>query len=355
MRFLMFREPCQDLEPTNRRFVQDSVIQLGLPPVPDHWDIVGDPEFRLLPLELVLAHTPNLEYLRIPLDYDWNLHLLPQLIKTLPPFLPKLKALEVSHYFIAGDRFDVNMDAIDTIIRAAPNLDSLCLPSPSCGGGPAVPMPNLRRLYFQDECSISPEALTALLKAAPKLEVLALRWAAMADAYDNCDDRRTTDAWDAVERRKDSLRDLRLDVRSDTEQGDGERDLLRDFEKLEVLKVNGHALSALREAWVRKNRHAKVDSFLSAMFPPSIQEVTFWQPDEDEIRAAMLRFAKVVSVGRYPNLKGVVIAPLELSGWGEFDEALGAEWGEVKENFGKGNVSFELRWESPYWSASRLD
>ncbi|KAK4031561.1 hypothetical protein C8A01DRAFT_21244 [Parachaetomium inaequale] len=330
MRFLMFREPCEELEPWDRKFVHDSIIQLGLPAVPDHWNIDGDPEFRLLPLELVLAHTPDLEYLRVPLDYDWNLHLLSQLVKTRPPFLTKLKSLEVSHYFIAGDRFDVNMDAIDTIIRAAPNLDSLCLPSPNCGYGSATPMPSLRRLYFQDDCSISPEALTALLDAAPKLEVLALRWAAMADSYDDCADRRTTDAWDAVERRRDSLRELRLDIRSDTEQGDGERDSLKDFE-----------------------------NFLSALFAPSIREVTFWQPDKEEMSSAMLRFAKVVAVGRYPNLKSVVIAPSEMSGWRELDEALNAEWGESKgeleEDFGKGNVRFELKWESPYWSACRLD
>ncbi|KAK4125842.1 hypothetical protein N657DRAFT_533868, partial [Parathielavia appendiculata] len=309
MKFLMFWEASVELDASDKAIVNDGIMQLGLPPIPEHWNVNGEGEYRLIPLELVLAHTRNLEYLRMPLDCDWNLCLIPQLIKSRPPFLAKLKALEVHHYFIAGDRFDVSIDAVDAIAHAAPNLDSLCLPSPNWNyGASPAPLAHLRRLYFQANCNINPEHLTAMFESAPKLEVLALHWNALDDAYDFVDDRRTTDAWEAIERRKDTLREIRLDIRSDTEHGDGERDSLKDFEKLEVLMVNGHALDALREVWVRRNRNTRAESFLSTLFPPSIREVTFWGLDGVKMQAAMLRFAKVVAVGRYPKLERVVLA-----------------------------------------------
>jgi hypothetical protein len=359
MKFVMLREPHEELDATYKEIVQDSISQLGLPPIPDHWNIDGEGQYHLIPLEIVLANTPNLEYLRMPVDYGWNLCLLPQLLKSRPPFLTKLKGFEVTHYFIAGDRFDVSIDAV---ARAAPNLEMLSLPSPSWDYGDApTPLTNLQRLYFQSGCNINPDHLSSMLDSAPKLEVLALHWDALNDAYDDVEDRRTTDAWDALEKRKDSLREIRLDIRDDTEEGEGERDSLKDFERLEVLKVNWHALKPLRAAWKRKHQFAKLDSFLSTMFPPSIKEVTFWALDSEEMKAAMLRFAKVVAVGRYPNLQSVVLGPPEEEDdrkwFGEYRNT--GDWNgmkdELEEYFGKGGVRFELRWESTYWLADRLD
>ncbi len=79
-----------------------------------------------------------------------------------------------------------------------------------------------------------------------------------------------------------------------------------------------------------------------------------------EMRAAVLRLAKVVAVGRYPDLRSVVIAPgerLERAGYDEWRNA--DEWNAVREEleelFAKGGVRFELRWDSPDWTASCLD
>ena len=362
VRFVMLRERNEDIRPEDDQFVKDSIVQLSLPAVPDYWNTDGEPHHRLLPLELLLAYTPNLEYLHMPLDYNWDLHLLPQLAKTHPPLLPALKSLEVSHYFIAGDRFDISMHAVEAIAAHAPNLEAMCLPDPAFSyGGTFAPLPSLRKLYWQAPCAANPDALAAMLAAAPRLEVLALPWDALDDGYNCCEDRCTTDAWKVVECRRDSLRELRLDIRDDTPQGtgeDSERDALTDFEKLEVLMVDGHALGSLRAVWKRRNKRAKVDSFLSTMFPASIREVTFWRPDGVELQAAMLRFAKVVSVGRYPNLKSVVLAPSQKSerydDWHNADEWNGVK-GELEELFGKGGVTFELSWDNPYWKANRLD
>ncbi|KAK3896681.1 hypothetical protein C8A05DRAFT_20395 [Staphylotrichum tortipilum] len=326
VKFLMSSDVYEDLEPADNQFVQDAIVELGLPAVPDSWISGGEPEYHLLPLELVLAHTPNLEYLRMPLDYDWSLHLLPHLLKTRPPFLPNLKSLEVFHHFTAGDRFEISMDAVETIVTAAPSLEALCLPNPNwMSGGAFAPLPNLRRLYWQSGCATEMDGLAAMLDAAPQLQALALPWDAMDDQYNYCDDRGTADAWEAIELRKDSLRELRLDIRENTLQGSG-----------------------------------KLDSFLSTLFPPSIREVTFWRLDGEEMRAAMVRLAKVVAVGRYPDLKTVVLAPSERSerqGYNEWHNA--DKWNEVKEEleewFRTGGVKFELRWDSPYWMASSLD
>jgi hypothetical protein len=362
MKFVMLHEPRNELDATDKEIVQESIKQLGLPPIPDHWNIDGEGQYRLVPLEIVLARTTNLEYLRMPVDYDWNLCLLPQLVKSKPPFLTKLKGLEVTHYFIAGDRFEVSIDAVNAVAHAAPNLEMLSLPSPNWDYGDApTPLANLRRLYFQNGCSINPDHLASMLESAPELEVVALHWDALDDAYDDVEDQRTTDAWDALEKRKDTLREIRLDIRDDTELGEGERDSLKDFEKLEVLKVNWHALKPLRAAWKRKHPFAKLDSFLSAMFPPSIKEVTFWALDSKIMKEAMLRFAKVVAVGRYPNLRSVVLGPPEEEDdrkwFGEYRNT--GDWSgmedELEEDFGKGGVRFELRWESGYWLADRLD
>lgn len=210
---------------------------------------------------------------------------------------------------------------------------------------------------------ISPEQLTHILKSAPKLEVLALHWDILCEAYEDDDDRRVTEVWEAVEHRKDSLRELRLDVRTDTEVGVAGRVSLADFERLEVLRVDGHSLEPLWRAWRERNRHAMVHSFLSGMFPPSIREVTFWRLDGAEYKEAMLRFAKMVALGRYPKLERVVMAPSELSDrLASDDEWRNAEvWTALKDEledvFGKRGVTFELSRGSlyGYWSGGVLD
>jgi hypothetical protein len=374
----MLHDPFEDLEPPDSKFVQDSIVQLGLPPVPATWNTDGESSHRLLPLELVLAHTPNLEYLRIPLDYDWELPILTQLL--LPPTpntkfsLPHLHSLQIHHHYTSGDRFSIPITTVETLLHAAPNLTSLCLPSPHSdyrsNNTPTPPLNNLRHLYFQGNCTIDPDLLTNLLASAPNLAALRLHWDALGDSYAWCDGRRVTDAWDAIAGRRDSLREVRLDVRVDTQVGDvgvGGRGSLGDFRRLEVLMVDGHALGALRAGWVRDNRGLGgrgggrgVDGFLEGLFPLSIRRVTFWNLDGVEMRDAMLRFARAVADGRYPRLEEVVLAPSETSDRRGFDEWHNAgEWNVVKdeleEDFRKGGVRFELRWKSPYWSGSRLE
>lgn len=352
MKFLTLGQLDHDSLPTSEStFVQSTVSQL-MPdhPVPSWWDTDGDPQYRLLALELVLAHAPSLEYLRIPLDYDWQLCFLEKLGSKFS--LPALKSLEVSHYFIAGDRFDISLDAVETITAAAPNLEFLSIPSPNAYNV-TVPLGNLRALDLQSNNAVCSEVLSDFMSKTPKLERFALQW----DAFsydDDADDRRVIDAWNALEKRKDTLREVWLDVRDDTEPGTTRRTELKDFERLEVLKVDVHALSPLRAAWKLNNRHAKVDGFLSGMLPESIREVTLWNLDAQEYSEAVKRFAKVVGFGRYPALKSVVLAKGERSERDGFNPWRGpGVWRgmreELEEEFAKGGVIFEIRLESDYW------
>ncbi|AEO66231.1 uncharacterized protein THITE_2114196 [Thermothielavioides terrestris NRRL 8126] len=116
-------------------------------------------------------------------------------------------------------------------------------------------MRRLRRLYFKCNCFVDPALLADMLEDAPGLEVVALHWDARAFVL--LGDRTVADAWDALARRRDSLREIRLDVLKSTSLGwgDGGWDSLVGFERLEVLKVDGHALGALRAVWERRNRH----------------------------------------------------------------------------------------------------
>lgn len=367
IRAINIDEPSYHIELTeaDQEFLVNTVSSLGIDPPPLYWNKDGSGEWTLLVLELILILTPNLEALVLPLDYDWQLPIVNHLAKS-KPFLPNLKSLEVDHYYISGDRYEVNVDAIFGIADAAPNLQFLSIPSPGwCGGVDKLSVGNLRRLEFQANSFVSPDLLSSLCGSAPKLEYLALHWDAMSDTYDYCGDRRTSDAWDAVGKCAGSLKELRLDVREDLphekEALEGMRCSLGDFEKLEKVRVDGHALDALRLAWVAggNEREDGVHGFLAQLFPFGVKEVWFWRLDGREgMTRAMLEWARLVGEGEYPELERVVLAPSDQSdryrGWGGYDEWRNVDgWygmkGVLDEEFDKGGVSFEIKSDSPYW------
>ncbi|KAK4241967.1 hypothetical protein C8A03DRAFT_11815 [Achaetomium macrosporum] len=314
MKHIIQLNPLDDeLDDVDRKFVQDAIVELGLPVIPDHWRINGEGEHRLLPLELVLAHTPNLESLRLRLGYGWHLYIIPQLLKTRPAFLTNLKSIS-----IPGDQFELSINAIDALTRAAPNLLTLRMCSPSY-----VPaelflpsLSHLRQLQFIGENSVKPWLLACMLDAAPNLEMLALYWDLSDEdfyAYDLVNEPKGGDLWDAIELRKNSLRELRFGLSDEA----------------------------------TNNRHAQEDSFLSNMFPPTIREVTIWDDEGDEgwVRPAMQRFASDVAVGRYPNLEVVNVGLYR-------DGRDAAAWedvkNELKEKFARGGVEFEMIWTDDF-------
>jgi hypothetical protein len=349
MKCVNMHVPLRRPEEPEQRVIEDCVVKLGALPLPFAWAACEKMLFELLPLELVLMHTPNLERLRLRFEFNHDLYLIPQLIGTRPPFFSNLKSLEV----VPGKNFS-SIALVDALVQAAPNLHCLCLGSTNYDASfPTAPLFHLRRLVFQSGCRIHPKLPTEILSNAPELEFLALHWGDFPDPHmyeRGVEERCPTRVWEAIERCHDSLLDLRVHI-SDTIERRlyGRRDSLRDFRRLEVLKVNGHALNSLYEAWERKNWNtARPDSFLSNIFPPTIREVMFWDLDGLAMRAEMQSFARVAASGVYRSLEKVTVAlserranRYELRSLHTWDSWALVE-AELKEGFAKGGASFNL-------------
>lgn len=357
MKSLVLAEKPQhgNLCEADRLFVQAVVARLGLGHLPDHWtETEGHP---LLLAELILNYTPNLEDLQIPLSPDWELGIVRHQAAKPFRFLPKLRVLEITFYYISGDRRGLSTGQITGLLSAAPSLEELRVPTLSLMYM-RLPLSSLIRFEFWENCCVAPEFLHMIMVSCPHLRAFALHWDALDDPYDFVEDRRTVDAWDALALRVDTLREISLDVRGDLPLGEGDRCSLSDFAQLQVLRVDGHSLNVLRQAWLRQNHHARIDSFLSQLLPRSIRHVTFWRLD-GALTDAMLRLAKVVSVGRYPNLKSVTLAPSARADRPEYDEWPNASaWNAVLDDlvqvFGKRGVRFELKTGDEYWLPERL-
>jgi hypothetical protein len=342
------------IEESDQHLIKDSVDRLGLAELPDEWEVYGGSEYRLLLIELVIIHCPNLETLRMPLDHGWELNLLQS--PMAKGFFQKLKALYIHHFYTSGDLFAVSTYLVEQMLATAPNLERLKVPTLTGGGtGSQDSMDNLRCIEFTENCTIDSDLLSDILASCPKLEIFALHWDALDNHHDYVDDIRAMDAWVALSQARDTLREIRLDIRDDLPLGTGDWWSIQDFKMLEELKVNGHALCALRDVWATKNPHARVDSFLSQCLPPTIKAFTLWKPNALLI-PGMLRLAKVVSVGRYPSLKSVTLVPSETSertydSWND-----SAAWSEVQmelaELFKRSNTKFEMKYENKYWTAN---
>lgn len=94
---------------------------------------------------------------------------------------------------------------------------------------------------------------------------------------------------------------------------------LRDFSRLEILKVNDIALQALYKVWTHPNRHGTVEQFVYQVFPSTIKELTLWGPDASWIEAVRPLSREAVGE-QYPHLARITICRSELSGHG-FDMA----------------------------------
>jgi hypothetical protein len=347
------------LDEADSRFVQDAIVKLGLRPIRDSWNDMSDGQYVVLPLELLLAHTPNLKSLQLRADHDWDLFVIPQLLKTRPAFLANLEVLGAVG--MEGLTYKVSCYAIDLLTRASPNLVTLRMR----GGLPRSPSRNpwlvfppaltrLRQLELTDGNSDDPWQVARVLCAAPSLEILVLYWKPSAKGwyanhfdFDDEEDEeeggrpKASHIWEVIDCRRDSLRELRLGSYVDC--GDpGEtirRDSLADFARLERLTVDVFSLGALRATWKRNNRHAQEDTFLSKLLPPTLRELTILD-DPPSMVAAMQRLASDVADGGYPNLEVVKVGLYRV--WNHLESAWEDVQGELEEKFARGSVRFEI-------------
>ncbi|KAK4448932.1 hypothetical protein QBC34DRAFT_464132 [Podospora aff. communis PSN243] len=339
---------------------------LNLPPrIHDLYSDPSDPAGRLLLLELILLHTPNLTFLQLPLNCEWDLPILTHLARQTPVsiLLPKLHTLEITNYYISGDQYDVPFPAIISLCALAPNLQELWTYNPGSDGRGPYPLQSLKRLEFEDVCGVNEVLLRAMVESAPGLEVFGLVWHPAGDSYSWSGEGEAADAWKALWLRRETLREVRLDVLKDG--WDGELRLgrlgwwsLGGFGMLEVLKVGAFALEVLREAW--RGRRGFVDGglggddegFVRGLLPRSIREVTLWEPS-GELVGGMMSLAGVVAQGEYPGLKRVVVAPTELIADRWHEEWVGqGEWlrasGELQRAFARSGVVFEVQTDRIY-------
>jgi len=278
-----------------------------------------------------------------------------------PALFPRLRILQISHYYSSCDRFDVPFREFVSICAAAPNLEELWTYNPGSEGGVPYPYPlrSLRRLEFDDICGMDEDLLFNMLASIEKLEVFGLIWYPSGDTYNWSGEGTAADAWKALVLQKDSLKEIRLDILRD----DGEYVMevgrlkwytLDRFKKLEVLKVGEFALQVLREKWRSRQPIPPTndDGFLEGLSPKSIKEVTFWEPDGGLVES-MRRFAGAATQGEYSDLKRLAAAPPEqmsdryFEGWrGESEWVRASE--DLQRAFARSGVVFKVQTKRVY-------
>ncbi|KAK5657377.1 hypothetical protein OQA88_2947 [Cercophora sp. LCS_1] len=373
--YLTSYEP--DLVPSDMTYIANlfTSLNLSLPSqianlTPE--SLLSSPTARLFLIELILLHTPNLTHLHLPFNTEWELPILSRLAKQKPVgsnLLPKLRHLHISHYYISGDRFDVPFHEIISLCAMAQGVEELWTYNPGSdfglgsgneGGGVVYPLRKLKRLEFDDVCGVNEELLYNMVESAPELEVFGLVWNPAGDTYNWSGEGTVADVWKALGLRRETLREVRLDVlRSDDDLEVGRLGWwsLEGFVKLEVLKMGEFALDVLREAWRERRRFLGfqgVDDggFVRGLLPRRIKEVTLWEPD-GALVGGMKALAEAVRQGEYPDLKQVVVAPPDLMSDRWYDGWAGeSEWSRasahLRKAFARSGVVFEVQTERVY-------
>lgn len=382
-------------------------------------------QYPLLPLEVALIRAPAIEYLQLPIGDNWSLYLVPDLaildkyrktgnipkyvVVPSPPadpsatcLFPHLHTVTLTPVLAEDLPYRHMYTEIPWYIsQLAPNMRSIYLPSDPGDlraeywiRDDVSSLPHLRRIHFQHTCIGDYDEIYRFLQYVPHLEVFALQWAPLWIQHEGREQIGQEDdplhrLWDMVGSIEGPIRELRLDFDEVTGQftprmywwgrglmEDGKPDMgwegmesLRDFDRLEHVSINGHALRGLRAIWDVRRRHwtwiqgedgewSPRVMFLADMFPPTIRRVTFWRLEAYENEMAMVEFAHDVAKGRYPNLERVLMAPRQVEERlaavesAKFDDAMSV-WEpvmeELRRDFSQGGVEFQVKREVIRW------
>ncbi|EDP51750.1 hypothetical protein V8F44DRAFT_654301, partial [Aspergillus fumigatus] len=332
----------------DQQLLESCIAKFGLPLLLDDWQDCLGVERRLLAAELVVASCPNIEALRLPMNPEWLVSVLDSLPKDF--VFAKLRKLDVWLYYISGDHYGIGYRKISGLLHASPNLEHLSLPSIEAfyPGEAGVPiLEKVRHLDLGDSAP-SPYFLKRVLEACPNLERFELHWI-VSDGYDE-----DSEEWSPLDRRRalqrvqSSVREIifeaTIEFRDDDNLEEGVP-TLRDFSRLEILKVNDIALQALYKVWTHPNRHGTVEQFVYQVFPSTIKELTLWGPDASWIEAVRPLSREAVRE-QYPHLARITICRSELSGHG-FDMAQWArQEATVRRDFERSSI--ELCMDLPF-------
>ncbi|KAK5662369.1 hypothetical protein OQA88_8279 [Cercophora sp. LCS_1] len=338
------------LSTPDRLFVDQMIDRIQHPyPIDVNWHDYPKRFGDLLLTELILLHTPGLTHLRIAVGPNSQVPLVED--RTGTGFLDSLRYLQAR---CSDSRprgvIGVPIKVVMSFCAAAPGLEELWVRTPLRNGweGKVDHLANLTRLEFDGICSIEKDLLKELVQAAPRLEVIRLVWLAL-DCKTNRERAVTVgDAWEILRLRKETLRDVSLDVWDEglhaerLELGKLGWWSLRDWPRLRVLKVGELPLKVFQAAW----EGAGVRSgFLDQLLPVGIRVLTFWEPDP-VIIPLVRELAGAAEWREHPELSKVSVTPLEpsetqiLRWYGQSDW----ERAEVslRAMFEKGGVEFEL-------------
>lgn len=329
-----------DLSSLEMRFIHALLCGLSLTPVHPQWSPNdGDPETRLLLPQLILLHTRNVQNVHLAIENGNGLSFLRQIHDAQPNeiIFPKLTSLDITLLYIAGDNFDVPLDEIAcAIFPLAPNLTHLSLPSfeghynPNPLFPPKKPyaLQSLRHLSMGPTCAASPELLGHLLTSSPSLQSIRMHWDPIAQHYDSTEGWTVARMWETLRTHcvggGKNLRELNLYIgdtaelgtlpadwrwtpRKDTIEGGG-GGLLGNFESLEVLRIENHALEVMRAAVQAANSYVEEDELFIELLPLGIRKVVFWNLEgKPASRRALERLAREVP-RTFLGLRSVVLA-----------------------------------------------
>ncbi|KAL2788192.1 F-box domain protein [Aspergillus keveii] len=307
------------LKPTSvtileKEFVDTCITNLGLPVPVEDWHLEGT--HRHLPIETLLAYTPNIESLTLPVNEEWNLDLLPAFLEASPKieFL-RLKSLSIYYYFIAGDHWAIDYGQIAPLLQASPNLEHLSLPSLEgfWEGHENPPLPRLDSLKTLDlgESAAGMFLITSLLKSCKILRKFELYWLSSTGYDESHEDWSTLEVWDALKPLKSTIEDITFEASSDIPLGSptaASISSLSDFTKLRTLKVVGRSLEGMYQAWSLKAGSSDMDEFVAQLLPSGIRELAIWFPSRNLI-PALLALAEAKLNGLYPDLTKLEIGP----------------------------------------------
>ncbi|CEL11120.1 hypothetical protein ASPCAL14226 [Aspergillus calidoustus] len=295
-----------------KEFIDTCISNLGLPVPAEDWHLEGT--YRHLPVETLLAYTPNIESLTLAVNEEWNLDLLPSFHDASPKIeFPHLRSLSIYYYFIAGDRWAIDYGQIAPLLDASSHLEHLSLPSLEgfWEGHENPPIPRLDSLKTLDlgESAMGMFLITSLLKACKILQKFELYWLSSTGYDESHEDWSTLEVWDALARLKDTIEEIIFEASSDIPLGSLTADSvssLSDFTKLRTLKVVGRSLEGMLQAWTLKTGNSDMDEFVAQLLPSGIRELAIWFPSRDLI-PALFALAKAKSQGLYTDLGAVEI------------------------------------------------
>ncbi|KAL2871694.1 uncharacterized protein BJX67DRAFT_167389 [Aspergillus lucknowensis] len=324
----------------DRRLLEQYLACLRLPYPPTNWPV--NEYKRNSILEIIVFYCQRLETLDFVTLYHLNSYQNPlhhaSFTRLRGPSMPTSFGLGVQSY--------LEYDILAPVLGAARTLKSLALPTITGfkpGNGVRLPvMRSLRVLNFRASLPAL-SFVQALLAHCTQLQKFTLHLRLQVNQER---DRSWTvlDAFAALLYVKDTLQELTFEASLDTPFGElnqGCISTLTQFKQLRSLKVNGRCLRALSQSWTLNSGTADMSLFATQLLPPTITNLTIWDPHASLI-PALFSFAREKVSGQYPHLTTVLVAAsptsriwMPRSDWAEHRD-------QLEEEFEKAGVTISL-------------